>query len=200
MWHGGLGQLLNKKKGWSQKARELEDRWHWLNTLVQTSSQDGGTGRYTASSHNQKDNKFKNKKQPELTENQTVWKSDNQGVKEETFIQTSRRGGDGQPSGEDSQQGGGWWNRWLVEPAVPHLHTDKPGGTTGKRERPPNPGFQCREIKPQNHWLKKSVGVEATGETPSLTEEFIGETHRILECIQTHPPGISTRRAQFACG
>ena len=29
---------------------------------------------------------FKNKKQPELTENQTVWKSNNQGVKEETFI------------------------------------------------------------------------------------------------------------------
>ena len=39
---------------------------------------------------------FKNKKQPELTENPTVWKSDNQGDKEETF-KTGRRGGDGQP-------------------------------------------------------------------------------------------------------
>ena len=39
---------------------------------------------------------FKNKKQPELTENRTVQKPDNQGDKEETFIQTSRRGGDGQ--------------------------------------------------------------------------------------------------------
>ena len=29
-----------------------------------------------------------------MTENRTVWKSDNQGVKEETFIQTSRRGRD----------------------------------------------------------------------------------------------------------
>ena len=68
--------------------------------LLETSSQDGGTGRYTASSHNQKDNnKFKNKKQPELTENQTVWKSNNQGVKEETFIQTGRMGGDRQPGG-----------------------------------------------------------------------------------------------------
>ena len=37
---------------------------------------------------------FKNKNQPEPTENQTVLKSDNQGVKEETFIQTNRRGGD----------------------------------------------------------------------------------------------------------
>ena len=40
------------------------------------------------------------KKKPELTENQTVWKSENQGVKEETFIQTGRRGGDGQPGWE----------------------------------------------------------------------------------------------------
>ena len=34
--------------------------------------------------------------------NQTVWKSDNQGVKEETFIQTGRKGRD------DSQQGRVW--------------------------------------------------------------------------------------------
>ena len=31
-----------------------------------------------------------------MPENQTVWKSNNQGVKEETFIQIGRRGGDGQ--------------------------------------------------------------------------------------------------------
>ena len=41
-------------------------------------------------------NQFKAKTQPELPENWTVWKSDNQGVKEETFIQTGRRGRDGQ--------------------------------------------------------------------------------------------------------
>ena len=40
---------------------------------------------------------FENKTKPELTENQTVWKSDNQGFKEETFTQTGRRGGDQQP-------------------------------------------------------------------------------------------------------
>ena len=34
---------------------------------------------------------------PELTENQTVWKPNNQGDKKETFIQIDRRGGDGQP-------------------------------------------------------------------------------------------------------
>ena len=35
--------------------------------------------------------------------------------------------------------------------------------------------------------MKISVGVEAAaGETPSLTGEFAGETHRVLECTQTH--------------
>ena len=43
---------------------------------------------------------FKNKNQPELKENLTVWKSDNQGDKEETFIQTGRRDGAGQLGGE----------------------------------------------------------------------------------------------------
>ena len=54
---------------------------------------------------------FKNKKQPELTENQTIWKSDHQGDKEETLTQTSRRGGDRQLGGEDLWQGRGWWTQ-----------------------------------------------------------------------------------------
>ena len=33
------------------------------------------------------------------------------------------------------------------------------------------------------------MGVEAVGETPCITGELIGETHRGLECTQTHPPG-----------
>ena len=40
---------------------------------------------------------FNNKKEPELAENRTVWKSNNQADKEETFIQTGRMGRDGQP-------------------------------------------------------------------------------------------------------
>ena len=55
---------------------------------------------------------FENKKQAELTENRIVWKSDNQGDKEETFIQTGRRGGEDlrQGGGWRTQQGGGLWN------------------------------------------------------------------------------------------
>ena len=98
-------------------------------------------------SHNQKkdNNKFKNKKQPQLPENRTVWKSDNQEVKEETFIQTSRKGGNRQLG-----QRGHVARWWLVEWAVLHLCVEKPGGTTGEKDRLCNPGFQCREIKPQN--------------------------------------------------
>ena len=41
-----------------------------------------------------------------MLENQTVWNSYNQGVKE-TFIQTGRRSGEGQLDREDEQQSGG---------------------------------------------------------------------------------------------
>ena len=45
-----------------------------------------------------------------------------------------------------------------------------------------------RGNKASNLWLKTPVGVEAVaGETPSLTGEFIGETHRGLERAQAHP-------------
>ena len=33
------------------------------------------------------------------------------------------------------------------------------------------------------------MGVEAAGETPSLTGELVGEIHRVQEHTQAHPPG-----------
>ena len=105
----------------------------------------------------------KNKNQPKLTENRTVWKSDNQGDKEETFIQTSRRGGDGQLKwrglaatrrlvnpemwrtverlGQAVQQLADPTRWWLADPVAPHSPIDKPGGTAGERNRSCNPGF-----------------------------------------------------------
>ena len=58
-----------------------------------------------------KEGQYKDTKQPELSENRTVWKSNNQGVKEETFIQTGRRGGDGQLGREDMWQSSRWRTR-----------------------------------------------------------------------------------------
>ena len=77
-----------------------------------------------ASLQNQKknNNKFKTKKL-EVSENQTVWKSNNQGIKEETFIQTDRRDKDGQ---QELRGYIAWqqtrWTRWqLVDWEGPHL-------------------------------------------------------------------------------
>ena len=52
----------------------------------------------------------------------------------------------------------GWVRRQLADPvrqqlvewAVPHSNVDKPGATTGERDRLCNPGLQFREIKPQS--------------------------------------------------
>ena len=44
----------------------------------------------------------------------------------------------------------------------------------------------------------KPVRVVVAGGTPSLTGEFVGETHGVLEYTQMHLPRINTRRAQFA--
>ena len=105
---------------------------------------------HCTSSHNQKKDNLKTKSN-QLTENQTVWKSDNQRDKEETFIQTGKRGRDRQLGGEDSQQGGSWqtqqggglWRGW----AKLQLAVEAAAGGPG--DRPSNPEFQHREIKPQ---------------------------------------------------
>ena len=97
--------------------------------------------------HNQKkdNNKFKNKKQLELLENQTVWKSDNQGVKEETSIQTDKGAEMGiqadrtgsKAAARGPGRGASWHLEdqatcWLVDKVVAHFHEDKLGGTTGE--------------------------------------------------------------------
>ena len=88
-------------------------------------------------------------------------KSDNQGDKKETFVQTGRRGGDGQlgrkglmatrldPEMWRTVEQTGKAVQLLADPTAPHLHMDKPGGTAGERNRLRNPGLQLREIKPQ---------------------------------------------------
>ena len=79
-----------------------------------------------------------------MPENQTAWKSDNQGIKEEIFIKTGRRGRDRQP-----RQRGLMERWWLVDQVVPHSWSDKLGGITEEQDRAHNPEFQCRDIKPQ---------------------------------------------------
>ena len=47
------------------------------------------------------------------------------------------------------------------------------------------PRVPTGENKASKPLAVKSVGVKVAGKTPSLTEEFVGETHRVLECIKT---------------
>ena len=101
---------------------------------------------------------FKNKKQPELTENRTVWKSDNQGDKEKTFIHTCKRGGDGQLGREDSRQGSGWrtqqggrvWSRVGKAAASLAAAAASEAAAGGPGDRPHNPEFQ-RGNEASNH-------------------------------------------------
>ena len=37
----------------------------------------------------------------------------------------------------------------------------------------------------------------ASGENPSFTGDFIGETHWVLECTQAHPPGNQHQKGQI---
>ena len=52
------------------------------------------------------------------------------------------------------------------------------------------PRVTAQEKKTSKHLtIKTYEGEAAAGETPSLTGEFVGETHRGIECAQAHPPG-----------
>ena len=76
----------------------------------------------------------------------------------------------------------------LLELAVPHLCVHKPGGTTGEKDRPSNPGLQCWKITPQTSVCKNLWGPRWWEKLPT-SQEFIGETHRVPESTQNHSPG-----------
>ena len=50
-------------------------------------------------------------------------------------------------------------------------------------------GLADGENKDSKPLAVKPVGVVAVGETPSLTGEFVGEIHGVLDHTQGHPPG-----------
>ena len=78
-----------------------------------------------------------------------MWKSNNQGVKEEVGgAETGSQGREDSWQGSGRRTGAG--KSVAGRAVVPHLHADKLGGTTRGQDRLRNPGFQCGEIKPQN--------------------------------------------------
>ena len=84
-----------------------------------------------------------------MSENQAVWKSKNQGLKEATFIQTGRRGRDPEIGREMVA---------VAEQAVPHSLIKIKRHTLGARDPSPRPdhtaqGSGTRKINPHNMWL-----------------------------------------------
>ena len=70
---------------------------------MRTSGQDGGIGKHGLPPHTTTakiTSRLQNKYHPESSENRAVWKSNNQGIKEATFIQIGRRGRDPEKLGE----------------------------------------------------------------------------------------------------
>ena len=146
----------------------------------EATGQDGGIGRYPLPHH--------------TTKRRTNWKTkinqNCQKIKLYEILTTKELkkkhssilvGGEemGSRGRENVWQGSSWWSRWS------HICM----WVYWKEQLGSKTGFQWGEIKPQNLWLKKPVGVQAAEETPSLTGELIGETHSVLEYIQNLPPG-----------
>ena len=143
-----------------------------LKETCRTSGQDGGIGRYTLPLHTMKRRTTTNLRTKSNQNCQKIELYGSPTTKELKKKHSSRLVG-----------GAEWTCSKVVAGGL--------GGATfatGKRDRSHNPAFWHREIKPQSLLLQKSVGVAAVGESPSLTGGFIGESHRVLECAQAHPP------------
>ena len=129
-----------------------------INLRGRDKNQDGGVGRHTVPPPTTRTDRKSNGKEAR-----------HQGNKKLTFIQTSRRGGDGQLGRRGlllpwqdwdwrsvGRTGQAVWT--LADPAAPHSLTDKP--TNGREgSRPRNPGLQHGEIKPQTFDWKRSWGL-----------------------------------------
>ena len=118
---------------------------NWVSVIITTgtSGQDGDVGRHTllpCTTNRKTTTNLKTKNNQICQKIELYGSQTTKNVKEETFIQTWRWCGDGQPGWRDTWQGGswgglGWVRQWLAEQTVPRLCADKPGGTTGQQHR-----------------------------------------------------------------
>ena len=119
--------------------------------------------------------RLQNNDHPELSENQAVWKSKNQGFKETTFIQMGRRSRDAETCRQVERHGEVWRGgeeqrgtetqsgaqrcgdtKWVV----PHLHVvdkNQQGYLWSKgsqaQTKPLAEGFSVRKVSPHKFWL-----------------------------------------------
>ena len=93
------------------------------------------------------------------------------------------------------QQGGEWRTRqarqwladWTGKPTFVHRQAHWNNRGVRQTVEPMVLAQETKDSKPQA--VKKSVGFVVARETRSLTGEFTGERHRVLEHTQARPPG-----------
>ena len=131
------------------------------NPLVWTYKQDGGIGKHASppSRTTEKKLHLDYKTTPESSGNRAVWKSDNQGFKEATFILMDRRGRDVERGGEVQSHGSGKEKSWKGWSYI-HMWWIKFGKDTSRvRDPSPRPdhpaaqGSSTRKMNPHNFWL-----------------------------------------------
>ena len=159
-----------------------------------TSGPDEGIGRHPASSHNQKkdNNNLKTKNNQNWQKSELYGSLTTKEIKKKHSsrlvggAETGSQGGEDlqQGGGCQTQRGGGLWSR------VGKAAAGQRGSSWWTRWQTSQPRAPAQGNKASNLWFKTPVGVEAAvGETPSLTGEVVGETHRGLEHAQAHPLG-----------
>ena len=155
------GYLRLPSKLFNPLNKKIKNRSFVQEFRIWTSSQDGGVGRHTAPHCTTKRRTTTNLK----TKNNQNWqKIELHGIsttKESKKKHSSRRVGGvetGSQAGRTRGKEGLVARQRLEGPAVPHLRADKPSGPTREQDRLHNPGFQCRETKPQRLLTKNSCG------------------------------------------
>ena len=130
--------------------------------------------------------RLQNKFHPDSPENQTVWKSNNQGFKA-TFFQIDRRVGDAETQRGMERWQDGWFHIqvWI-----------KTGRNTSRTsDTSPRPDYlaqgSCtRMISSHNFWLQKPVVVEAVEETAGFKRLLLKGPRQTQDSRRQKPSGI----------
>ena len=135
-----------------------------------------------------------NKQQSQLSENQAVWKSDNQGFKEATFIQTGRRA-ESQNWAEKCRDAVWHGKAVAVEWEVPHMWWIKiRRKQLEPQTRSPSPGFQCQEDKLPQLLAIKTSGSWGSGRNCWIFRRVhLKGLHRLWMYIKLPTLGFTTR-------
>ena len=154
--------------------------------IARISGQNGGTGRYASLPCTTKRRTTTNLKTKNNQNCQKIKFYGSLTTKELKKKHMSIPVGGAEMGRKDLWQGGNWRTRqgggWQTGRSHFHVWVNQ---EEQQITQPRVPAWGNKASKPQ---IESVVSVVSLGDTPNLTGEFIGETHRILEHTQTHLP------------